>query len=334
MKNKILLIGGIAILIAIFYRLQEAPQQQQASTSPWSEKITPKEESLPPFMGVFQTRLDFWGIVLDESGSPISGAKVKIISDDDPDFEDGQDTENFLLSDEAGRFQLLGTNGSRVTVWVEKEGFTEVFNEDISIRRGSLSRGSFSKQGLGDLKLPTRTSPAVFVLRRKLVADKLNVFGDRRFEFPINDAPVYIDLTTGGTVLQPTGTTVKIKCLAHPDKRISEGRNAPFDWKFEISAPAGGVLQKATSSDKAPIPPVAPEQGYKASIEILRPAEAEDWTWAHSGLEVWVRLGDGTFARTEWDIRVGRKNSLYLESYHNPTGSRNLEYDSQNATRL
>ena len=292
----------------------------------------------PSFLDLYMTKMDFWGRVIDQDGNPVVGAAVKMSPASNPTpfaFNASNKTYN-VVTGSNGEFELLGTRGIKMSVWVEKDGYERVTNPDpVSVyHRSSLSTGSFSdvlKNSRSVMPIPTRDSPAIFVLRKKLDADVLNRMDRRRYDLPIDGGPLAIDLSTGEAGGGGGGPVVEIRCWATPDKRYGEGRNAPFDWRCEITAPGGGFVRR-----NDPNRVVAPDGGYGEIAPIEMPGTLPGSEWQSWGDRVpyWVRLGDGTYARLELNIRVGRKNLIYVDSWHNPTGSRNLEHDPEKDNSL
>ena len=72
----------------------------------------------------------------------------------------------------------------------------------------------------------------------------------------------------------------------------------------------------------------APEGGYQPAIEFTMPAEGIDGRWQDRLDErYFVKLANGHYARMSIQVTAGSNHFAVVESYYNPGGSRNLEYD-------
>jgi len=65
---------------------------------------------------------DFYGIILDESGKPVAGAKVVVLVQGELGSAQGS-TKHDLQSDQEGRFKLEGIHSFGVIVTVSKDGY-------------------------------------------------------------------------------------------------------------------------------------------------------------------------------------------------------------------
>ena len=109
------------------------------------------------------------------------------------------------------------------------------------------------------------------------------------------------------------------------DKRPNaKGR---YDWRCLISVPNGGLIERKDQFDFE-----APTEGYKSSVEIVMSQTAEDWS-PQASREYFVKVADGRYARIKFKMIAGGDHFLELESFLNPSGSRNLEFDPKEVVK-
>ncbi len=71
----------------------------------------------------------------------------------------------------------------------------------------------------------------------------------------------------------------------------------------------------------------APTDGYRASDEINMYTKTPDRWSGNAKKKYFLKLGDGNYARIQFEMIAGGDHFCYIESYLNPDKSRNLEYD-------
>ena len=88
--------------------------------------------------------------------------------------------------------------------------------------------------------------------------------------------------------------------------------------------PNGGILQSSNELDFE-----APLDGYQPEDEIDMPANREA-DWGDSAKRrCFLKLAAGNYARISFEMIAGGDHFFEVESFLNPSGSRNLEYDPQ-----
>jgi hypothetical protein len=92
-----------------------------------------------------------------------------------------------------------------------------------------------------------------------------------------------------------------------------------YNWHCVVTIPSGGAI---TNDDEFPFE--APEKGYFPSLEIAMQANHPDWT-SDVNLECFYRLADGRYGRMTFSMIAGGDHFCMIDSFLNPTGSRNLE---------
>ena len=165
---------------------------------------------------------------------------------------------------------------------------------------------------------PTKDTPAIFVLQKMGATEPLIKVGGRQINIPKTGQPLSIDLATG----QAGRGNLQI------ESSLGNISQMPFDWRFRLSVPGGGLAERKGRSDFE-----APADSYQPFIEVNMPANAEQWSLRLTK-EYFAKLSDGKYARFSIRFYPGHRNFVVVESYVNPTaGNRNLEFDPKKAVK-
>jgi len=280
------------------------------SIAPPRTKLETSDALYQQFLAEWRAPIDFYGKVVDEKGAPVQGAKVVFQWTETPPMW-GEDTEEqtgsaVTESDEQGLFSLRGKRGGTLTVWVSKEGYyASRGGRQIFLYSFPNSNGKF---------IPDPQNPVVFCLKKKGVGEEL-VAVKRNYRVRRDGTPLKINLATGNAT---TGSDADLVVQCWTDdcgKRSGE----KYDWRCLITIPGGGL---ALTEEEFPF--LAPENGYVPTTEIVMPAARPDWK-SDVELKFYYRLADGRFGRMTFSMIAGGDHFCMIESFLNPTGSRNLE---------
>jgi hypothetical protein len=115
-----------------------------------------------------------------------------------------------------------------------------------------------------------------------------------------------------------------VQCWTHDE---GKARGQRYDWHCRVTIPGGGIV---TTDEEFAF--LAPESGYKTAAEINMPADRPDWK-SDVDLKFFYRLADGRYGRMTLSMIAGGQHFCMVDSFLNPSGSRNLESDPQQATR-
>lgn len=99
-------------------------------------------------------------------------------------------------------------------------------------------------------------------------------------------------------------------------------RGQEYDWRCRISVPGGGIQEHFEE-----FPFLAPESGYHSSLEIHMPANLGSEWRNKAARKYYLKLGGGSYARVQFEMIAYGEHFFLIESYVNPSGSRNLEGD-------
>lgn len=260
-------------------------------------------------VGIFGAKIEFYGQVQDQHGTPIAGAKIR-----------GDVAKNVVadslkveaVSNSDGKFQILET-GMSLSIRVSKDGFFPYPEKSGETKRslGIFDFGSDFGQGVHK---PNSTRPVVFTLFRPDALPELNRLREMQTELARDGKPVSRSLDSPGHKLV-------FKCWADENKALRDGR---FDWSIELSVPNGGVLRRTDSFEFT-----APADGYseRDSISMPKSLERKDW---HDDVErqYWIKFNDGIFGTIKIRVIAGGAHYVLSSGWLNPNAqSRNLTVD-------
>ena len=246
--------------------------------------------------------VNFYGLVLDDSNTPVEDANIHFSLNDLSE----KGTSKFdIKSDANGFFSLTDRRGKYLYVTIGKSGYYD-----------SHQSGGYEYANPADgLFTPDPNRPVVFHLRKKGegadLIHGLKILGSR-----IDGTLSYVDLTEGKNSLTPPGD-LTVQCT-----RSEIGKDKKFDWTFKLGAPDGGLIE---STDEFMF--LAPEDGYQPIYQISHKVSDSDWV-AGEKHKFYVKSQDGKhYSRIEINIIPDyNQNAAYdLKWDLNPNSSRNLE---------
>jgi hypothetical protein len=279
-----------------------APTPESDFTA-WNEKrLKQMKEGAERAQDEWRTPIEFYGEVVDENTNPVTGAKV------DFDCNDTSATGTSFYhtqSDANGLFSIKDIKGKLLGVNVSKEGYYSY-----------LPHGnSFYYAGQNQNFVPDAGNPVVFRLRKKGPGEALIHF-NKSFPVPKDGTPIQIDLATGNQTAS-SQNAFEIECWTNDAEKKSGWK---FDWKCQVSVPGGGLQ---IYDEQFPF--LAPEENYVAADEIDMTVNP-DVPWTQDiKRSYFIRTGDGKYARMDFRMIAHGDHFCTIDSYFNPSGSRNLE---------
>jgi hypothetical protein len=258
--------------------------------------------------GEWRTPIVFYGKVVDGKGSPVPNAMVELSCND----ISASGTSNFhRTSDSNGLFSISRIRGKLLVVTVTKDGY-------YASRAGGLA---FYYAGLNVNFKPNSAKPEVFHLRKIGAAEPLihvqaPLGGGKSFRMDTSGLPVDISIASGKAVELGHGD-LRVECWT---KHFSG--NWKYDWRCRITVVGGGLLGYTNE-----FPFEAPLDGYTPCDEINMPVSlGQDWGNA-AQRSYFLHLANGNYGRVHLEIVPSGDHFFEIESYLNPSGSRNLEFD-------
>jgi len=246
--------------------------------------------------------IDFYGKVVDDNNNPVPESTVHFAWNNLSGSRSRQAT-----SDSEGLFFLKGGEGKHLAVQVSKEGYYASNRDETS----------FFYAGNDVNFVPNQADPILFHLRKKRSGEPLIRVSDR-IQVPLTGDAVGLDLFTGKAVPPEQGTLL-VRCLSDVQNKNASKR---YDWELVIIARDGGVLE---TPDEFPF--LAPETGYQSQYEIQMLASTENGWQSSVEKNIFIRLADGKFARIAF-LFLPHNGVFRFDCFANPSGSRNLEFDS------
>ena len=267
--------------------------------------IVPQISGLQMIMDADNAKpINAYGKVVDQYGDPVEGAEVKggtlLYA---PNGTGGQGVAS--ETDAQGKFSFTGLNGADFGVLISKIGY-------IYDNRPYLNWYKTYK--------PDPDNPMVFTMWKLQGAEPMT-YAKFGAWIPCDGTPVGIDLFTGKK--NATGD-LKVTLTRSP-LQVKRG-GPPFDWNVQIELVGGGLVE---SSDLYPYE--APEKGYQPVFVFSQPKDTPNWT-RKLVQAFYVRTAKGDYGRINVDLTTDSDRpegtGLAVESWMNPSGSRNLEFDA------
>lgn len=255
----------------------------------------------------WQAPIDFYGKVIDENSNALEGVNINFSWYERP-AKDGEKTLD-TQSDSEGLFSLHGERGQSLTVGFGKEGY-------YSSHRGQVT---FNFALGPNIISPDPLKPVIFTLRKKGTPEPLihiagiGLHPMRDYLLAADGKPTDVSLLTGG--LMPTGQgdlEVQFQAGSQLDNFPSR-----ITWQCQITVPGGGLIP---TSEEFPF--LAPQDTYQASDAWS--ITVTNWTEEVSQ-QYYVKLQNGNFGRVKLRIIGTSRPYFRMESFVNPSGSRNLE---------
>ena len=258
----------------------------------------------------WRTPIAFYGKVVDEKGDPVAEANVHFTW---TDLSRDGSSESQTSSDGYGLFALQGVTGKNLHVEVSKGGYYS-YNPS----------GLYYNYAGGEVQIfvPDMANPAVFRLKKRGVAQRLihvhaGAGGLEGIRTPKDGSPIGVSLTTGNEVSEQGDLIVQ--CWTD-DQGKTSGQD--YNWRCQVTVPGGGILQRNDDLDFQ-----APTNGYQPSDLVDMPASLGNQWSRDVKRNYFVRLANGNYARINFEMIAGGTHFFQLESFLNPNGSPNLEFD-------
>jgi hypothetical protein len=256
--------------------------------------------------------INVYGKVIDQYGQPVVGAEVKggTLLYVNPERSGGESFST--ITDAQGQFSFTGLHGVRFGFGIEKLGYEYD-------RRKYLDWWDSYK--------PDPINPAVFVMWKLQGAEPMlhsNV--NKRLPYDEQSASFRASFDLGTGKIRESGD-LHITLIQNPV--VVKRALGNFAWKIIITVPGGNLLE-ATDLYKN----LAPESGYQDAYSFAQERDDPKWT-ARFAKTFYVHTAKGKYAKVTVDLtpgtnrpEVGLGVGLSLETWLNPSGSRNLEFDA------
>lgn len=306
--------------------VNQAVPQAQPKLDVFKKKMdasmfTPPPAIIAKMLSFYAAKINFYGKVIDQNGTPVKDATIEASVDVAPPTEKNHSRKLHTLTDAAGQFSFEGLRGISIYVKTSKKDYYRVF-EEASNRNGKpVSDDGFSfgfDNGRG-IHQPDKTNPVVFMLYKGEPSVALVHRPEGDWVIQNNGQPRKITLERQ----KPKGPHyIEVQCWSDQTKKDHENQHT---WRMKISIPNGGMAPRSGRLDF-----VAPLGGYVPSFEYEMPASLVGLKWQRSmNFSFFVRFNDGIHARFDAEMMAGYDPPrMVFESQLNPeSGSRNLTAD-------
>jgi len=333
MKKSSVILVILLLLVALlvwwrWLRVHSVPEQTVAkskATAPTAPKspgaIAREQKELEVVRELAEKSnkpIQFYGLVLDQDYNPVPGVKVTFSVRATKEPAPGMIRDEFdypvVNSDAGGRFALVNAKGALLSVKsLEKAGYEA---SEKSVNRAHYWYWSDPRAVFH----PDPLKPEVFRMWKKAGAEVQIVKGIG-YRIPCDGTPTEFDLLEGRPV--KIGGDLRVMLARYPLQIAYGQRN--YEWTATIAAVDGGLIESTQEQMYR-----APVDGYQSQIVIHMSADDPQWT-DMKDIAVYLKLRGGKYyGRVQVELSVGSDRPttpVYVRSFVNPNGSRNLEYD-------
>jgi hypothetical protein len=250
--------------------------------------------------------LTLYGKVVDQSGDPVVGANVRggtlLIGGAERSGSEPFQTQ----TDGQGRFNV-SAHGVDIGVTLQKDGYD--YDQKLSAQRPEGYLNSDPDH------------PVVFTIWKAQGAEPM-VHQNFHFLIACDGTPTSVNLQTGKSVT--SGGDMVITFTRNPVQIV---RGKPFDWTLTLEVPDGGGLVEMHDA----YPYEAPADGYKPSITVGTGSNQQSFPDSDEQVYYFKSAGGKYYGRIRIKLQPDFQpppTFLQIEAYLNPSGSRNLEFDS------
>jgi len=259
----------------------------------------------------------FYGRVVDQGGQPVPGVTVHLSLRWTAQPIPGLTTDKFKAiartTDANGLFSVVGERGSLLEIaGMEKRGY----EAPKPIGRAYWYWAAVA----GHKYLPDPQKPETIQLWKRGSVEKL-------VSSTVSDAAPYdgpgvafdlLDAKMGGPI-----SDLRVAVSRSP--RVLAANEDRYDWSFTVNGIDGGVILTSDSFLY-----LAPLEGYQRSATVTIRRGDPSWSPMRT-VRLYVRSRNGAvYSRVTLTVSTSpdeRPSAISIQSYSNPHGSRNLEYD-------
>jgi hypothetical protein len=250
----------------------------------------------------WRTPIAFYGKVVDENDQPVPNAQIDFACND----LSAEGTSSYrATSDDQGLFSISGIQGKLLTAKVSKAGYYT----------SKRDNASFYYAGQNENFVPDLSQPILFHLRKVGMTEPLMAMAGST-AVPKDGSPVGVSLTRA-KITPPNEAELVVQCWTDDE---GKRRGEKYNWRCQITVPGGGIQEY-----DGEFPFLAPESGYQLSAELNMPANLQGEWRDKAARNYFLRLGSGNYARIQFEMIPYGEHFFLIESYVNPSGSRNLE---------
>ncbi|HTB79776.1 MAG TPA: hypothetical protein VK717_02695 [Opitutaceae bacterium] len=289
-------------------------------TAPPSQPMS-KGEKIALILNQLNTKnIEFYGKVIDQDRHPLADVSVYATAIYHSAVSEGENKTE-TKTDAQGLFSFHDMKGRTLGIGLDKAGYE--YGGD---------KGPFQYTDLVSKEEhfhPDANSPVIFVMYKLRGAEPM-IHGEKYFKLPHDGTPIRIDLLTGKQVENGGDILIAMKHDVWPNGIIPVQRK--FNWSANIAPINGGVVESTQR-----LMYLAPEDGYIPALTFNYNSDTPGWT---SGVDesFYLKTRNNIYSRVSIQLRavakVPSRTGISVEWWLNPSGSRNLEYDSKDEIPL
>lgn len=253
--------------------------------------------------------LNFHGLVLDQNDQPVTSAKVEgsVLLNGGMTHSAGM--RFFTDTDEKGRFNFIGLHGMRLGIWPRKAGY--FYNLKLEPKR---------PEGLDS----SPTHPVVFTMWKMRGPQELQ-HTELSTRVPYDGTSKTIKLGVG----EP-GMELQLRVnLWRSLQKIKPGVTK-YDWHVEVQ-----IADAKLRPESDAYPYWSPKDGYEPQFRHQISSNAVPWlgSWQQN---FYVKTTSGKYGRMFIDLNTAATrpdSGITIETWFNPSGSQNLEFEPEMRVR-
>jgi hypothetical protein len=252
----------------------------------------------------WKTPIEFYGKVIDQHGEAVVGATVNLQWS-----ALGSTPKKTLTTDAGGSFEITGISGKGLSVDVSALGY----------RRRKSASGSYEYSAFDHLTfhVPEKSNPVIFELWRLEDAEPLYFWATHK-RLTTNGEKVWFDLSSGKFASSGDFAFSTMRGETHAPRQ--------FDYTLTVEAAPGGGLVLRNEE----LMFEAPEQGYEPSWTVEQFGKDSSFSMTQK-FRFYLKTASEKYAavQVEYAQFPDRTAEIRAFIYFNPSGSRNLQYDSK-----
>lgn len=286
--------------------------EQSHGTGPANPPPRDRVAILTAVLNANDADIFFYGRLQDQFSNAVVGATISFAVQ----YENAADRgvrRGQVTSDENGFFTISGYRGANLTLTPTAPGYV-VATKETTFRYSQISPGFF---------VPDAKNPTIVRMWKRQGAERLIHF-QAQVHAPLDGTPVSYDLQTGQRV--QSGGDIVIRVLSSPAPSFRD----KYDWQVKVDAVNGGLIH---SEDDFNEMFQAPDVGYQPEFETNYWKNANTWATTFNETFYLSSRNGNCYGKVAIeilsDIVKDGQVAVILNSYTDPTTSRNLEVDQE-----
>ena len=246
---------------------------------------------------------DFYGKIIDQHGQPVVEATITATVT----RESSRGGPAKTHSDSQGLFQFTGLRGKSIDIVPQKKGF-QIKGHGLGLRNVNGPETSVNNRAIYTMWKMKGPEP--------MMQDR------KTYQFKPDNRIYTVDLLSKKMV---EGANNPGDLRVQFQRPMEIKQREKFEWSFTLTAIGGGVIE-VTNDDYLN---EAPVNGYSPTFSLNMSASNPDWR-DYGEVTLYLKSREGrAYGHIHLKMNPNSRDgsALEIESYFNPSGSRNLEFD-------